>query len=220
MDVLRRDERDAGLLGELDEVAVARLLVVEFGVILEFEEEVPLAEDFFVLARDGLGLVELVHGERLADFTLRAARQADEPLAVLAEEVLVDAGFVIEALEVGDGGEFEEVAVALFGFAEEHQLVLAVVDARPLVGVLLERDVGTLADDGLDVLLLALLDEFDHPVHRPVVRDGDRVHSGVFGSLHQLIQLREGLEEAVVGMDVEVDEGGGHCFFTIPVPSL
>src|SRR5687768_58913 len=210
VDVLGGDERDAGLLRELDEVAVARLLFVELGVVLDLEEEVSRSEDVDVLAGDLLGLAELVHGQRLADGPAHAAREPDEPLGVLAKDLSIYTGLVVEALEVRDGGQLEEVAVALFGLAKKDDLVRLVVDAGSFVGQFIERHESALPDDRLDLLLAALLVELDGAVDRRVIRQRDGVHIHLFGSLRQLIQLGQSLEEAVVAMNMEVDEFGGH----------
>jgi hypothetical protein len=42
-----------------------------------------------------------------------------------------------------------------------------------------------------------------------VVRDGDRGHIHLFDALRQLLDVREAVEERVIGVDVEVGEGHG-----------
>ena len=48
------------------------------------------------------------------------------------------------------------------------------------------RHIGFHAQNGFDPLLLAFLVKIDHPVHGPMVRDGQSVHAQGFGFFHQL----------------------------------
>jgi hypothetical protein len=74
---------------------------------------------------------------------------------VLLEQLLVDARVVVEAVEVGLGGEEAEVGVALLVLGQEDEVVGHLLRAvRPALGA---GDVGLHAEDGLDARILGLL---------------------------------------------------------------
>ena len=83
-----------------------------------------------------------------------------------------------------------------------------------LVGVVLEgmvimlRDVDLAADDGLDGrVFLRYLEKFLDPVHVAVVGDGQGGHAEFLGPLEKVLDRRLAVEDRVLGMDVQVDEG-------------
>jgi hypothetical protein len=142
---------------------------------------------------------------------------------VVLEELPVDAGLVVVALEEGTARELDEVAVARVGLRERGQVVVelrpaagvttAVVDApptrRPLAAALVGH-VQLRAEDGLDALLLALLVEVEDPVHVPVVGDPDRGLAVGHSRAHHVLDARRTVEHRVLGVDVEVGEAVGH----------
>ena len=65
--------------------------------------------------------------ERLRDLAAQAGRQADQPLGVLAQERLVDARVVVEALEVPHRVQVREVLPADLVLREQDEVVVAAV---------------------------------------------------------------------------------------------
>ena len=65
----------------------------------------------------------LLHLERARDLTLQAAAQPDQPGRVLRQQILVDAGAVIEPFGVTGRHQLDQVLVALVGLGEQHQVV-------------------------------------------------------------------------------------------------
>src|SRR3989442_9121212 len=122
------------------------------------------------------------------------------------QDVLVDPGLVVEAVQVSDGGQVNEVAIPLEAGRQEHEVKGVRVKFRVTVHERPRGDVGLYADDGVDAGLFGPQVELDHPIHRPVV--GDR-----YGRHAQLLDPgNEGggpamtVEEAVRGGQVQVDE--------------
>ena len=66
------------------------------------------------------------------DLAAQAGGGRDQAVAVLAEELAVDARLVVEAFERGDGGELEQVLVARLVAGEQHHVVGWLVEARLL----------------------------------------------------------------------------------------
>ena len=126
------------------------------------------------------------------------------PLECGGQQVEIDAGLVIEAVEVGGGDEVDEVAVALLVFAEEDEVVVAVGIGAGLVALL--GDVDLAADDGVDAGGLGGVIELDGAEEIAVVGHGDGGHFLLDRDLHELVDIAGAVEQGVVGVAVEVDE--------------
>ena len=73
---------------------------------------VVVAEDLHKLARDLLGLVVALTLDHVRYLTTYASRHANQPLGMLAQQFLINAGIVVEALEITFRNELGEIAVA------------------------------------------------------------------------------------------------------------
>ena len=100
------------------------------------------------------------------------------------QQVLVDAGFVVEAVEVAGGDEVDEVAVAVLVFAEQNEVVIAVGFRANLVAFL--RDVDFAADDGVDAFVFGCVVEFDGAEEVAMVGHGDGGHFLFDDQVHEL----------------------------------
>ena len=111
--VVRGDEPQSGLLAEARHHRHDLLLVGD-AVVLDLEEEVVRAEDVFVLQRGVFAPCVRLPPARLCETSpFQARREDDQPFAMLAQQLLVDARLVIEALGVSGRDELDEVLVAL-----------------------------------------------------------------------------------------------------------
>ena len=74
--------------------------------------------------------------------------------------------------------------------------------------VIVPGDVDLAAENRLDGrMLLGELAELLDTVHVAVVRDGQAGHPHLFGTVEQMLDGRHAVEDGVLGMDVQVDEG-------------
>ncbi len=170
--VVGGDEGDVEVFFEAEHGLGDGLVGLEV-VILNFEEEVAAAEHGFELASGFLGEVVVALHDVLRDFSSETAGEADEAFGVFGEEVLADAGFFVEAVEGGLGGEADEVAVACFVFGEDEKVVVLGVGVGVLAEVgLFFADVELAAEDGLEALLVHGVEEVDRAVDVAVVGDG------------------------------------------------
>jgi hypothetical protein len=62
------------------------------------------------------------------------------------------------------------------------------------------------ADERFDALGLGLVVELDRAVEIAVVREGQGLHAEGGGAVHQAVDAAGAVEQAVVAMDVEMDE--------------
>jgi hypothetical protein len=207
------DRRDPQLAGDL-QGRVGHLPLHLEAVVLDLDE-VAVAERPLEPAGDlpGLGqrLALLAGGadERPAELARQTAGKADEPLTILLEQFAVDPRLEVEALEVGLRRQLEEVREAGPVAGQEREVVARVLLAA---GILLEAaargDVGLVADDRVDARGLGGLVELERPVEVAVVGDRQGVHAQFHRPRHQPVDRAGAVEQAVVAVAVEVDEGG------------
>ena len=99
MAVVRCDKAEAILLRERDETRVRLLFLVQ-PVVLDFEEIIFLAEDVDVLAHERVGAVGIVRNQRARHLARNAGGQADDALMIFAQQLVIDARLVVEALDI------------------------------------------------------------------------------------------------------------------------
>jgi hypothetical protein len=141
------------------------------------------------------------------DLPLQARGSGDDSLRVLAEDLLVDARLVIESLDVGPGYQADEVSVPLVRFGQQNE-VMRLFRARLRLSVMPGSGghIHLGAYDGLDPFPVRLLVEVHRADHAPVVgqRHGGHTHPRDFA--HEVLDLDRPVEEAVLGMQMQVDE--------------
>ena len=213
--VAGRHERHAELLGDRDGPFRALLLDVE-AVVLNFDEEVIPSEHVRVPAGEPGRLVHLVFQDQRAELARRAAAQADDPLVVLLQQLLVDPRAIVEAFEEGERGELDEVPEAGLVLGEEGEVVARFADPLGVaVGAVAGGDVGLVADDRLDTHGGRLAVQLDGSVKVAVVGQSDRVHTELLDVPDQLGDAAGAVQEAVVTVAVEVDKGPVHGALTL-----
>ena len=220
VDVVRGHEGQAELAGDGDELGVDGLLLGQ-AVVHELDVEVAGGEDRGVFPGRLLGLLREAPGEPDRELALEAGRQPMRPSAVGGQELLVDPRPVVEALEVALGDELAEVAVAGLVLDQEDEVV--VVDVVGAAGLLVEPalrgDVDLAAEDGLDALGLGLLEELDGAEDVAVVGDGHGGHLVLVGRADEVRHAQAAVEDAVLGMVVQVDERRFHGRLSLSNPA-
>ena len=81
-------------------------------VFLQLEIE-PVAEDRLEFRGLLPGPVHVVLGDQPGDLAVQAGGEGDQPSLWCLQDLHVDAGLVVKALELGDGGQFHQVLVAV-----------------------------------------------------------------------------------------------------------
>ena len=205
MDVVRGDKGDAGLRGDAQDAGVDDLLLAQ-AVVLQLEVEVVLAQDLLKAQGKGARLVHAPLQDQARNVAREAGRQRDEPFVPLREQVHVDAGLVVVALDEPGRAELDEVLIALLVFAQEHQVRVFAGDLG-LVKAAALGDVDLAPDDRVDARLLAGLVEVDHAVHHAVVRDRQGLHAQLLGALHQRPDAAGAVQQGVFGVQMQVRKG-------------
>ena len=127
---------------------------------------------------------------------------------MLGQELLVDARLVIIAVQVGGGRELDEVFVAGLVLHQQAEVMILFAVAGLTFQAGAGRHVHFAADDGLDALGAGRLVKLNHPVHRPVVGDGEGREFQRVRPVHQLVQTARPVEERVLGVQMQMDKVG------------
>jgi hypothetical protein len=208
--VVGREQRKLQVHRHLRELGVHAVLVAD-AVALQLEVEA-VAEDPGEILGQPPGAVELSGADRAARHRGQAAGGRDQALVVLPQEVHVDARLVVEALEVGLRHEHHQVPVAGVVHREQQQVAdrieaRGVALARLAFEARAGREVDLAAEDRLDAVLLGGLEELDRAEEVAVVGERDRRHAELLRALEERIDLDRAVEQRVLAVQVEVDEG-------------
>src|SRR6266511_1568070 len=195
------DERQVRARGKLDELGIDPLLRLEVRV-LQLDVGVVAAEDLREPVEVGGRVLRAALLERLRHAAGETAGERDQPRRVRLEQLPVDARLVVVALEEAEARELDQVPVAGVVGREQRHVRIARALHAPVV-----RDVDLAADDGLDAGSLRGLEELHCTRHRAVVGERDGRHLELSGPLRQLRNAAGAVEDRVLGVDVQVDEG-------------
>ncbi len=150
-------------------------------------------------------------GHALAQQTTRhlpgqTRRQRDEPLAVARQQGLVHPRLVVEAMQMPGRHQLDQVLVARVVHGQQHQVVADPGQIAVAVGVVRGRDIDLAAQDGVDADILGGHVEGDRAEHVAMVGDGGGALAEVLGRVAQVLDADGAVEEAVLGVAVEMDE--------------
>ena len=218
VDVVRGNEAETILFSKLHHLPRAGGLLGE-AVVVHLEEKTVLPEDVDEFTKALARRIEVLVLDELVHLAVDAAAQADEPFGMGGEGLLVDPRFVIHPLEVAEADELHQVRVTFVGRGEQGDVRIALFLLLPAdgdgVGLLVGQgdtgrgEVGLAADDGFDPRLLRLLIKLDRPEDVAVIGHRHRRHLAALDLLHQIRDAHRPVEEGILGVQVEVDEGIG-----------
>ena len=202
------------LLGHLeDDLVVDHLVVIDLlrkprdlRLVEHHLQVIVLSEDLLVPFDDFVHLAHVPGQDGPRHLARHAGGTADQVLMVLLEHLMAHAGTVVEALDMARGDDLHEVLVAVVVLRQQDQVIIPLL-LHPMVAL---GHVDLAADDGLHVrMLLRILEEFLHPVHVAVVRNGEAGHPEFLGPVEQVLDGRLSVEDGILGMDVKVYESHG-----------
>ena len=179
-------------------------------VVLDLDVEVLLAEDLLIPGAEPLGLGRLAVEDVVGKLGRGAARQADQPLGVPLEDLLVDPRLVVEAFQKRERRQPHQVAKARGVSGEQRQV------ERRAPGPIRRRRLrsvrcpgATYASSptiGIDPGRLGLAEELDGAVEIAVIGQRQRGHAERLGALDQVRDLARAVEQAVMAVAMEMDE--------------
>ena len=171
---------------------------------LDFQE-IAVAEQLLVPAGCPGRLGHVAVGDQTRHLRRRARRQDRQAAGVLLKQLFVDAGAVVETVDVGLGHQLHQVAVPGVVAGQQHQVVGAALRRRTVEPALVGY-VNFAPDNGFDARFFASRVEIYHAVECSVIGDRQRVHSQFLGTFDQVGNTADAVEHAVFGVDVQVGE--------------
>ncbi len=120
--VVRGDEGQALSPGQRNEIAIDANLVRQ-PVVLKFDEESIGAEDIGELAGIVASGIRPAVQEIVGYRTAQTGRRRDQPFPVLRKHLQIDTRPIVVALELGQGGKLQQVAVSRLVLGEQQQVI-------------------------------------------------------------------------------------------------
>ena len=204
--VVGADQRDTRLVVHPQQGAVNNGLVGN-AVILQLQIEVALPQNVPHFQRVGLGPVVIAVDDATGDLTGQTGAETDQTLAVGAEQVKVDTGPDVEALDICLRHHIGQVAVARLVFAQQHHMAGLGIKLMLLVKAGTAGHIHLAADDGVDPLRLAGPVKVDSAVHGAVIRNGAGSLPHLLDQLRQVTDAAGAIQKAILRMDMEVGKG-------------
>ena len=154
------------------------------------------------------GFVHLIFEDELTEFAGSAAAETDNSLLMGGENLLVDPRNIVIAFQEGDGGHANEVAKsgAILGEQGEVKAGVAAAAGFP-VGAFAGGHISFVTEDRIDARGPAFLIKLNSPVEVAVIRESQGVHPQLFGARNQLGNSAGAVEQAVMTVAVQMNEG-------------
>ena len=228
VDIVRGDHADVELLGELEHTFRHERLAIphalglgvhlgmQHAAMLHHLQREVISKKILEPARDALGLVHAPIDDRARNLAREAGAGNVQPLVVFFKQFVVDAGLVVEAVDVRLGDKTHEVVVAHKILRVQAKVEAVALDALAVVAF---DDVRLAAEDGLDVnprqvaihlLLLgaAFVVERLQGKEVAVVGDGQGRHAQLPRTLDERDDLALAVQQRIGGVDMQMDEVG------------
>ena len=212
--VIGRDQRNAGLVRQAVQTHIDFFLCLD-AVILNFQKEIILSENLTELECLPFGALIVAVHQCLRNGTGQAGRQADESLAVLAQQIQIDAGTDIKALRKTQADHVNEVAVTLHVLTQQNQVSVPLTLSVTALKARARCDINLTADDRVNAARLGSSIKINGAVHDTVVGHCDRGLSQFGDTIHQLLNPACAVEQTIFGMYVQMCE-----IFQIGIPSF
>ena len=212
-------QRQLQLGGELAHQRIDAPLLLDVPLQLQIEARLALgvlAETLRVplrlLARGGPRLRVLRArelGQPVRDARTQVAVDRDDALAPLLQRAAIHARLVVEAVQEGVRAQLHQVAPALQRLGQQHQVKPAVRDAVGLaIAAITGRHIGLDAQDGFHACGACRLVELHRRMQVAVIGHRHRIHAERLHPRNQRIDLVATIEQAVLAVQMQVDERG------------
>ena len=205
--VVARHERYREPPAHVEQALVDRVLDVD-AVVLHFQKKVPLAEEFQVLLSGCVGFFQAVSSDQGRDLAVQTGAEGDQTFVMGFEYLFVDPRFVVKSLQLRRGHHAAQIAVSRYVLGQQDQVRETLVVLGRLVGQAARRDIAFAADDRLDTGFNGFAVEIDGAEHGAVIGEGHRFHAELGDPLQQIGDPNRAVEQAVLGVDVEMDKFG------------
>ena len=201
-------QRDAGVVGETVNLRQHGPVLIQ-AVILQFQKKITLSEHVGIGIGHPARFLVAVRHQGFVDIAAQAGRERDQPLGVLRQQILVDAGLVVEAIQKTGGNQPDQVPVTLLVFAEENQVIVAVRFAADLVALL--RNIDFAADHRMHAVLFPGVVKLHRAEQIAMVGHGDGGEILLLGEAHQLGDFAGSVQQRIVRVAMQMYEGLRGC---------
>jgi len=125
---------------------------------------------------------------------------------VLPEQLLVDPWLVVHPLRIGNGNQFQQVAVSLHVFGQQDQVI-----PRPVLLLILVLELNTPGGnigfhpkDGFNAVLFAGFVKILDPEHVAMIRQGQCTHSVVFCLADQSANAGSAIQDRILTVNMQM----------------
>ena len=203
---VRGHERDAKLVGELDEARLG----ADFGLqIVALQLDVQPVSEQLMQSFDPLPRKNrLPLRQRLVNRPRRAAGKTDEPVRMAFDQRQRHMRLgVIGRVEIGPARQLHEVRITRCVLGQKRQHGALMFGRLPVVlRQIVEIDFQGAADDRLDAFFRQRLRKFERPEKVSGVGDRQRRHGIEFCQLRQLFDRQRPFRQRIGRMDAQMDE--------------
>ena len=178
-------------------------------VVLEFQIEPVRAKQFAEPQGVCPGALIILVQKGLGDGAAQTGGQGDEALMVLFQQLQIDAGLSVEALQKGFRHHVAQIFIALPVFAEQNKVVAFLIQAVHLVRHPPGGHIDLAADDGLDPRCLGSFIEINAAVHDTVIGQGHGGLPQLLYPVHKAVDAAGAVQQAILAMDMKMYKT--HC---------
>ena len=137
---------------------------------------------------------------------MQAGGEGDQTIFVLSEQIFVYPRPVVKSFQLGDGHHFTQVAVADHILCQQDNMGEPFVVLGCFIGKAPGGNIAFTTNNRLNAGGNGLTVELDSTEHRAVVCQGYGVHTEIGCPLHQVVDSNRTVQEAVLGVNVQVNE--------------
>ena len=177
-------------------------------MVLDLDEKAVRAKGLAVPLRSPFRPFQVAIQDVTWDLARIARTQGNDALRMLCQKRLIDARLVVKALQLRSRGDLKQVLVAGLVLSQQHQVIRISVFLRVAIRHSPGSDIDLDAGDRLDTLIPAGTHKVDDAVHHPVIGEGNGRHLQLFGSLGQVADPAQAIEQRELAMNVQMYKVG------------
>ncbi len=123
---------------------------------------------------------------------------------ILSEKLTIHPRLPVKAVRPRRRDKPHQIGIARFVFAQQHQMVILVIDPMLSVVPRARRHIRLTAENRLDPRFFGGFIKLHQPVHDPVIRYGNRRLPQLLDTCDQPVQTAGAVQQAVFTMNVQV----------------
>ena len=197
---------NAGALTHIDD-ARQQALFLRDAMIHDFDIKMIGAKQRSHLAGILFSLGDAAVQQELWQIARQARRQADQPLAVLAQQFIIDTRLIVKTARKGLAAQIHQVLVARIVLAQQNQVAIFAVGVHLFIHI--GAQVHFAPDHRMHARILAGGVKIHHAIEHAMVGDGAGVHAQLLNQRGQLFDAARAVQQAVLGMQMQMRKRHG-----------